>query len=267
MNIVIFSDLHGKLLIAFNLVKKLQEERGIKVDYILQCGDAGIFPDISRIDRATLKHSKTDLSELAFSKFFVEPDPDVLKLLDDVGCPMLCVRGNHEDHDFLDKLENDSKEPYFQVDCYGKVFIIKTGEIFSLGNETAGPKILGIGRIGSSDKKKSHRYLQEHERFRLYHLSKNEHVDILLTHDSALDFITNGYGMPEIREVLDKHEPLYHFFGHTGTPFKRQIDENGFTISIKVAEFRNDSETANPTGSMILLSWVDYEDNHLEIIK
>ncbi len=266
MQIVIFSDLHGKLLLAFNLVKKLQEERGIKVDYILQCGDAGIFPDLSKLDRATLKHSNSDISELGFNKYFFKYDTEIKKLFDSVNCPMICVRGNHEDHDFLDDLEKNYSESYFPVDFYKRIFVIKTGEVFSLSNDKESINILGIGRIGSPDKKKSQRYLQEYERNKVNQLSLNEHIDLLITHDSALDFVTHGFGMPEIRDVLKKHEPLYHFFGHTGSPCIIKPDENGFTTSVKVAEIRVMEHNKLPEGSMLLLTWINYEQNRIEVL-
>jgi Icc-related predicted phosphoesterase len=267
MNILIISDLHGKLLLPFVAVKILELNKGVKVDYILQCGDVGIFPDLLKLDRATLKHSNTDSLELGFSKYFMKPDPKIINLLDSVGCPMICVRGNHEDHLYLNQLEKMSNNSYFPVDCYNKIFIMKSGEVFSLDRDGEHIKILGIGRIGSADNKKSQRYIQDYERFRLNQISDSEQIDILITHDSALDFITHGFGMIEIREVLDRFEPLYHFFGHTGTHYKKFIDDNGFTTSFKINEMRIMENKSLCTGSMLLLKWINYEDNKVEIIN
>lgn len=94
MNIVIFSDLHVKVLLQFKLVKRLEPERGIKVDYSLQCGDAGIFPDLSKLDRTTSKHSVYDSSETGFNRYITKYNPDIRKLLDSVSYPMVCVNGN-----------------------------------------------------------------------------------------------------------------------------------------------------------------------------
>ena len=43
MRIAIFSDVHGRILLAFKLVLRYQIETGNKINYILQCGDAGIL--------------------------------------------------------------------------------------------------------------------------------------------------------------------------------------------------------------------------------
>lgn len=246
---------------------KLESERGINVDFILQCGDAGIFPDLLKLDRATLKHASVDKSEIGFSRFFTTPDARIKELLNGSDFPMICVRGNHEDHGYLDGLELKHTGPCFPVDCYNRIFVLKTGEICTLTRNNECVNIMGIGRIGSRNMEKSQRYLQDYERKKLERIQINTQIDILITHDSALDFVTHGYGMPEIRYILNRYEPRYHFFGHTGTPFTNCIDENNFTASVKVAELRLTENRTLSEGSVLLLKWSDYDDNHLEMIN
>ena len=66
MNIAVFADVHGRILLAFKLCARWQRETGRRVDLILQAGDLGAFPDLARLDRATLKHAGDGPTELGF---------------------------------------------------------------------------------------------------------------------------------------------------------------------------------------------------------
>ena len=105
MRIAIFADIHGKILLPFKLIDLYQKETGEKIDLILQCGDIGTYPDLDKLDKATLKHAKYNRDELGFSEDFVDFNELISKYLDKLDVEMICVRGNHEDHDYLDGLE------------------------------------------------------------------------------------------------------------------------------------------------------------------
>ena len=92
MKVAIFSDLHGRLLLAFKLAERYQRETGQNIDLILQCGDAGIFPELEHLDDATLRFAKKDRSELGFHDYFVTPHPKVEAALANLNCDMMCVR-------------------------------------------------------------------------------------------------------------------------------------------------------------------------------
>ncbi len=270
MNILLFSDLHGRILLAFKLVQRFQKERGINIDLILQCGDLGIFPDTNRLDKATIKHAKNDPSELGFSQYFVKKKPKVQKVLQDINTQMICVRGNHEDHPYLDQLEQKSPTERFTVDCYQKISICKTGELLQISNNTSNLNIVGIGRIGKRDPNREDQaiHIQDYERVKLQKLMRSKTpIDILITHDSAVDFVTLGYGMDEIREFLDSKKPHYHFFGHTGTPCAIQTDTNGATTSVKIAELEFKAEHNLPYGCMMYLNYQDKEKPILEVVE
>jgi hypothetical protein len=75
---------------------------------------------------------------------------------------------------------------------------------------------------------------------------------VLITHDTD-DCGLQGYGMTEIRQVLDNVIFMYHFYGHTGGPFKQVLDYNGITQSIKIKELEFDKNGHLPEGCMIIL--------------
>ncbi|WP_126553116.1 hypothetical protein [Dictyobacter kobayashii] len=41
---------------------------------------------------------------------------------------MISVRGNHEDHAWLDELERQSQQAIFPIDAYKRVYNLKTGQ-------------------------------------------------------------------------------------------------------------------------------------------
>ena len=271
MNIAVFADLHGRLLLCFKLCARWERETGRKIDLILQAGDLGAYPDQSRLDRATIKHMRKDPTELGFSNDFVTTRDDILKQLNLTSCPMLFVRGNHEDHDWLDELEKQHDDVIFPVDVYQRVYCMKTGIPYTFRKGDESIRVLGIGRIGAlpgdPDETKA-KYIQPYELERLYS-PKPMQCDILLTHDVALDFIDINYGMEEIRLVLDSCEPIYHFHGHTEEPMTTRTDPNGKTITVKMADLHWDKSTPQrslESGGMGILRWKNSQDHDFAVV-
>lgn len=266
MRVAIFSDIHGKILLPFKLVDLYQKETGNTVDFILQCGDMGAYPRIDNLDKATVKHAQYDRDELGFHDDFTKVNPNIKSFLDELNIKMICVRGNHEDHDFLDNLENDnSQTSLFPIDIYGKVFVCKSGFIQELKTKNEVLTFVGIGRIGDRKGRTEKRFIQEYERKEIRKLLKTKDVfDLLITHDKD-DSSQRGYGMSEIREVLDNIIFHYHFYGHTGEPFKQETDFNGITQSIKIKELEFNESGILEKGCMIILT-KENEELSIEIV-
>lgn len=255
MKIALFSDIHGKILLPFKLVDLYQKERGHKIDFILQCGDMGAYPDLEKLDKATVKHAQYDRDELGFYDDFTKENPEIRAFLNELNINMICVRGNHEDHDFLDNLEN--QYPFnsrFPIDIYKKVFVCKSGLEQKLETEHEILNFVGIGRIGDRKGRSEKRFIQDYERKAIRKLLKTKDTfDVLITHDKD-DSSQRGYGMAEIREVLDHVIFHYHFYGHTGEPYKEETDFNGITQSIKIKELEFNESGILEKGCMIILT-------------
>ncbi|TAE74523.1 MAG: serine/threonine protein phosphatase [Bacteroidetes bacterium] len=267
MKIAIFSDIHGKILLPFKLVDLYQKETGNKIDFILQCGDMGAFPDISSLDKATIKHAQNDRDELGFYDDFTKINPNIKAFLDELNINMICVRGNHEDHDFLDNLESENAEnSLFSIDIYKRVFVCKSGLKQELKTEKDTLTFVGIGRIGDRKGRNEKKFIQEYERKQIKKLLKTKDIfDILITHDKD-DGSQRGYGMAEIREVLDNVIFHYHFYGHTGEPFNQEIDLNRITQSIKIKELEFNESGVLGKGCMIILT-KENENLSIEIVE
>jgi hypothetical protein len=268
-HLLIFADLHGRILLAWKLAERLQRERNIQIDLILQCGDLGAFPTIANFDKATLRHAQRDETELGFSRYFTQHIPEVYQVLQKISCDMWAVRGNHEDHAFLDNLEQQSKSVRYTIDAYQRIFMLPTGKLQSFGNEET-INIVGINRIGNRGNKTPNgqpRFIQEYERENLQKLKQNTtHFDILLSHDCDLHFFDKDFGMEEVGECLAYHKPFYHFFGHTGHAYQATTDANGFTTSVKVAELSWEHHGILPAGCMVLLHWKNQYEHTIEPI-
>ncbi len=273
MNIAIFSDIHGKILLCFKLVERYQRETGEHIDLILQCGDLGIFAEESKLDKATKRYAQMDGTELGFRRLFTEPNKEAESVLSRVDCHMICVRGNHEDHAYLDELERKTEEAIFSVDCYERVYVLKSGVQYSFRSGTDQVDVLGIVRIGSpigERETSKEKYIQEYEKRRIADIETNVNIDILLTHDSARDFVTEGFGMKEIRTFLDGSRPAYHFFGHTGQPFERRLDWNGVTVSAKMSDLEWRESLRGQTlkaGCFGMLHWKSSSNHFFEPVK
>ncbi len=257
MKLAIFADIHGKFLLPFKLVDLYQKQTGERIDFILQCGDMGCYPDLKRLDKATLKHAKVDRDELGFYDGFVKEDPHIRAFLDGLGIDMICVRGNHEDHEYLDELECASSEARFAIDAYKRVFVCKSGEIQSLKAQNESLSFVGIGRIGDRKGRTHKQFIQEYERHKIKKLIKSDEMfDVLITHDKASES-ARGYGMSEIRNLLDNVIFEYHFYGHTGEEFSQSLDANGITRSVKVKEAEFGKSGVLDAGAMVILEKID----------
>jgi hypothetical protein len=270
MNIAIFADLHGRILLCFKLCERWQRQTGEQIDLVLQAGDLGVFPDLSRLDKATIRHTQDDPSELGFVHDFADYKPEVAEQLANTTFPLVFVRGNHEDQEWLDALEYPTDGPLFAIDAYERIFCLKTGFPYTFNSGDESITILGIGRVAPpicEPNPAKLKYIQPHELERLYGLDKPD-FDILLTHDSGLDSVKKGWGMEEIRLLLVAHKPPYHFHGHTEEPFTRRNDSNRTTTIYKMADLHWDkSSRGKPleAGAMGILRWKDRLNHSFEV--
>lgn len=258
MRVALFADIHGKFLLPFKLVHHWQQHSGCQIDLIVQCGDMGAFADRARLDKATLRHAKQDADELGFLHQFMTPQPAIAQFLQQLGLHMLCVRGNHEDHAFLDALEAPAAQagqPDFAIDCYGHVRVLRTGQPWQLQKGADAFSLVGIGRIGDAKGRNAPPYIQDYERQALHQLArsaKRAHFDALITHDQPLN-PQDGRGTAEVDWLLNQLPFDWHFHGHTGQPFAQTAHANGITQSVKIKELEFAPDGQLPPGCMLVL--------------
>ncbi len=254
MRIAIFSDIHGKILLPFKMVSEYQRRYNEKIDLIIQCGDIGAYPNLENLDKATMRHAKRDKDELGFHYDFTKYNKDIDVFLKHLDVQMICVRGNHEDHDFLDDLEHKfTDDERFPIDVYNYVWLCKSGEVQYFNTENEKLSFVGLGRIGDRKDRQEKRFIQKYEFEKIEKLFNSLNLyDLLITHD-ADNTEEIGYGSKEIREVLNHMPFQYHFYGHTGKDFSSKIDQNGITQSIKIKELEFDLQGKLPENCMLIL--------------
>jgi len=280
MNIAVFADLHGRILLAFKLCARWERETGERLDLILQAGDVGIFPDPTRLDKATLRYAQQDPTELGFLKDFVIYDEKVAAVLAQTSCNLICVRGNHEDHRWLDTREMQESGPIFSVDVYQRLYCLKTGVpyIYTTGNEQLA--VLGIGRVGPRSEEVKDTNIQPYEQVQLKKLGATT-VDVLLTHDMPAGasarhvrsrnmpegLATRNRGMEEISLALEQYQPRYHFYGHVGGDCLQGVGEHS-TQFCKLAdlEWHGAGQVVHP-GSMAILRWANNTMHSLNVVR
>lgn len=267
MKIAVFADVHGKVLLPFVLSEQYRLATGNRIDLILQCGDVGIFPDITQLDKATIRHAQKDEDELGFSQWCMTENKSIRAFLDQLDTQMICVRGNHEDHDYLDQLEQKySTEAIFPVDIYQRIFVCKSGLSYLFHHHDETIKVMGIGRIGNVHHRNEKQYIQDYERIRIKQFIKaKQSPDVLITHDRDLQ-PGSPYGSIEILEAVSSLRCPYHFYGHTGHPLSISTHANGNTKSVKIKELEFDPTGVLPSGCMIVLDKTN-QHFHLEVVE
>jgi hypothetical protein len=227
---LVFGDLHGRVLPAFRLALAWQREHEVCLDGLLQVGDLGYFPDLSRLDRATIRHAEKDAMELGVQDILApNRDADALFAEDDLPQQMWFIPGNHEDYDALLECQSSAgSAPDFHVDYYHRVQCIRDGIVADLPGGLRVGGLWGIDDKAPRARSNAPRFGRIRERSAT-HLSA-EQFDVLLTHDSPRDAMMLDSGSEAITAVVQLAQPAFSFFGHYHG--RGRIDECDFGKTI-----------------------------------
>lgn len=214
---LVFGDLHGRILPAFALARRYQDEFQHQLSGLLQVGDLGYFPDTTRLDSASRRHAAMDPLELGMSefnaanhaagRFFQSFDPLVR---------LHFVAGNHEDHELLQR-HRRSRDPAWPVDDFHRLWCLDDGAVHKLSSGLRVGSLWGIDGVAP----KARRIRSERIRIdpsAAERLCAEPRFDVLLTHESPRDAIWLDSGSLEISAIIDRVQPQLAFFGHYHTP-------------------------------------------------
>ncbi len=210
IRIAVLGDLHGHINLALSILKDCEQFNNFNFDSILQVGDLGYFPDLSNIDKATLRFAEKDYEELGFQDFLQETQISKKLFFDEktkISSDLVFIAGNHEDIENLRILEFSTNKSPIPVDHYGKILYLPPGEIYEINKGKLKIKIAGLG--GVSDKSEGYHFTKMDIR-KARSLNK---IDILLTHEPHSGAIENR-GSQEVKDLLKLIQPDYHFCGH-----------------------------------------------------
>jgi hypothetical protein len=247
---LVFGDLHGRVLPAFKLALAWSREHGVPLAGLLQVGDLGYFPDLSRLDRATKRHAEKDALESGV-RLVAEPSEEADAVFADAACSALWfTAGNHEDYDLLKEWERGAgrEADSFVVDAYGKLRCIRDGHVALL------PGGLRVGALWGVDPS-TRRSIPPGARIR--HRStmalSGASFDVLLAHDSPRHAVLADSGSDEIGSIIRCARPAFAFFGHYHSTGRRVEGDFGATrvYHLSHLELRSRAEE----GSVGVLTW------------
>ncbi|MFT7639381.1 MAG: Icc-related predicted phosphoesterase [Pirellulaceae bacterium] len=277
--IAVFGDTHGHIRLLLLLCRLLQQNSGVHLDGVLQCGDIGFFPDPDRVDRATKKFAKRDPEELGFWQFFSKPKPQAIDLrsqeilcgdAQDLGtlrCPIFLCHGNHEDFELLESVISD--DDVSTIDYFDRLQYVRSGKVVEVGG-------LRVAVIGGSPENENERDMPpvgpRVSAAAVKELAKQE-FDVLITHGGpqGIGGETELWGSQLLRKLIESTQPKYHFFAHHGKPLARS------TIGKTNSVWHNDtsferSSSGEPfgcvhPGAMSVLRWKSDDDHELVTIS
>ena len=259
---LVFGDLHGRILPAFRFASYWSRRTGRAVSGLLQVGDLGYFPDVSRMDKATLRHAKDDPLELGSLDVATRTDLADRVFDDDPICTfdLWFTAGNHEDFEELERFATASGrgQSDFAVDAYCRVRGIKDGEVHPFDCGLRAAAVWGVDGGGPNARQNlpSRGYISE----RAVDGLTLESFDVLLTHDAPRDAKRIGYGSELLRALLALPQPQFAFFGHYGGDGSRIEHDYGPTEVYHLAGFELRTRDGHPeSGSVGVLEWADGE--------
>lgn len=203
MRLCAVGDTHGAIDRMYDEILAHERDLGVRFDYVLHVGDFGIWPDPSRVDKATRKHEGAG----DFGRWLAEHRA--------VPRPTVFIKGNHEDFDWLDARPSDEVLPELRY--------LRNGRTIDLGE---GRDVVRVGGIGGchapTDYERKSKELRGAEkahytRDEVEALGRRDGVDLLLLHDApeGVHFAAGYASATEgLRELVRRSRPSACFFGH-----------------------------------------------------
>jgi hypothetical protein len=254
---LVFGDLHGRVLPAFRLALAWQREHGERLAGLLQVGDLGYFPDLTRLDKATRRHADKDPLELGV-QLVVQPSREADAVFGEADLPeaLWFTAGNHEDHAALAEMAHGPgcSPDDFPVDYYRRVRCLRDGRVAVL------PGGLRVGALWGIDDKAPKARRSPGPRGRIRQRSATalcgEGFDVLLTHESPRDAMLLDSGSDAISVVVALARPAFAFFGHYHGKGRLEECDFGPTRPFHLAglELRGPGKTAEDR-SVGVLRW------------
>jgi hypothetical protein len=247
MLIGFIGDMHGRAFHALAAIVTLQEKLGRPLDLLIQVGDFG-YPDMERADEATRLHAAADPSERELS-WLIRPhggterklerlertlagvqvraegdEGELNSLLDAAGArakalkrirdriarPILFLRGNHEDFEWLSGLEVDPSTRTAAADPFDLFHYVRDGTLITVDR-------FRIAFLGGVEESRDDAAIDRNAARSLLERGSGS-FDLLVSHQGPYRSYTgyrgSVYGSPIISEILDGTRPAFHVFGH-----------------------------------------------------
>lgn len=213
MLIAFVGDVHGRVFHALAALATLQQQLVRKLDFIVQVGDMGAFPDPARADEATQRYLEVDPAEADFSRLLQaggERAEQAQRVRDSIGGPIHFVRGNHEDFDWLSALPFDPRAQTAQVDPFDVLRYVRDGTVL----DVAGVRVAWLGGVEALPGQAT---IERAAYDSLLALGPGA-VELLVTHEGPFGISTGHFGQVQgsrlVTELVARLEPAHHVAGH-----------------------------------------------------
>ena len=255
---LVFGDLHGRVLPAFRLASYYARTFGVPLAGILQVGDLGYFPDLTKLDKATIRHAADDPLELGVQDV-IRPTDLAGSVFDEPTCPpgLWFTAGNHEDFAELARYSHGhANDPTFPVDHYCMVNVVQNGRVVELAGGLRVAAVWGVD--GKEDTRRKNLpdagYVSEKAVDRLL----REPFDVLLCHDAPYNARRSGFGSKPLALLVELSQPAFAFHGHYKGEGARSAVGFGESAVYHLGgfELRGRGQTAE-AGSVGVLRWAD----------
>ncbi len=254
LNLALFGDLHGRVLLPFFLARRWEEEHGERIDAALCVGDVGVYRGFDAMEKVSQRWARRHPEELGFSTRLlprgvdgrVAADPVAAELLAATRCSLYFVPGNHEEHPYLDELFARHAGAVDQPVAVDRDWDGLAAGLYAEGEDAGHGRLLCLpqGRVVelpgppfiAEPPQEASRATWE-PAWSLALLAVNglaghtpagawrgpsRRVDLLLTHETYAGRISvlepaghrDAAGSEELRELIERVGPRYHFFGH-----------------------------------------------------
>lgn len=212
MNIAFVGDVHGRVFHCIAGLLSLQGRMGKTLDLVIQVGDFG-YPFPERMDAPSKRYRELDATEGDVSRLFAAESPwaESFHLARrKLGGPILFIRGNHEDFDWLRSLEVEAKLGIAKTDPYDLFRYVPDGAVLSFEG-------FRIAFMGGVEERTGDAGIEPQSYDHLLALDAG-YVDLLITHQgpfgSSAGFRGDIHGSRLISELLSRLQPRFHVFGH-----------------------------------------------------
>ncbi len=211
-------DIHGAMDRLYQDVLAFEASLGARFDIVLHVGDFGIWPDRSRIDKATRHHDGVGDFPAWLGETRRAPRPTVF------------IKGNHEDFVWLDARQDAEVLP-------GLTHLRNGCTVDIQGQGASAIRVGGVGGCyGPSDYRRRSDRLQGYAKRHytsdeIERLAGTSGVDIVLTHDAPTGVRIERHrrGAGQISEaagldvLLAQVQPRVCFFGHHHTRVDAEV--------------------------------------------
>ncbi len=214
-------DTHGAIDRLYAEVIAFEGTLGVRFDCVLHVGDFGVWPDPSLVDKATKKHGGAG----DFARWHDERRSAPRKTI--------FIKGNHEDHDWLDAQPCDEILPGLHY--------LRNGQTIDLGEGRDAVTVGGVGGCYSpSDYPRKSEQLRGAQKAHYTHDeigALGPGIDILLLHDApagvrfAAGHTNEAAGL---RELIARVRPFACFFGHHHERVDAQVPGTGICMGLNL---------------------------------